>query len=622
MNSRGLSLFAVFTILAQLSLLFAADRPNILWLTSEDNNVNWVGCYGNPHAQTPNIDKLATEGFQYMHCYANVPVCAPQRSTWITGVHALSMGTTPMRSRYDIPHDTIKYYPDALRANGYYCSNGGKTDFNIGGRSDGSCWSSGKSDWKALKEKQPFFKIINIGTSHESRAFGDVTRTTHSPDDVRLAKYHPDILKIRQNYAHYHDAVKRMDSEIGRALAGLADNGLAENTIVIYNSDHGGVLPRSKRFLFNSGTHCPLVVRIPEKFKNLWPASSPGKKIDRIVSFIDMPKTWLQITGSKVPDTMQGRVFLGPDAGAERPYHVSYRERMDERNDNVRAIRNKRFVYIRNYMPYAPWGQHLQYLWKMEATRAWEAHHKDGNTNATTGRWFGTKPAEELYDTQNDPDNVNNLIDKPEHKAVIKELRDELRKWQLRVHDSGLMPEADRAKRAKENNMTIYEMVRNPELYELGAYLDASDIALQEDPANIPVFVKMAADEDSAIRYWGSVGLYLVAGEAKKEQGLIRKLLSDESHEVRAMAAYTLYRQGDTAAARAAFNDLLKNNSYASLKVLNMIDWIGEGADAHRDVIQAANLGSYESRMRVNLGMSSPAKPKKKGRQKDRGKKK
>ena len=184
------------------------------------------------------------------------------------------------------------------------------------------------------------------------------------------------------------------------------------------------------------------------------------------------------------------------------------------------------------------------------------------------------------------------------------------------------MPEADRAKRAKENNMTIYEMVRNPELYELGAYLDASDIALQEDPANIPVFVKMAADEDSAIRYWGSVGLYLVAGEAKKEQGLIRKLLSDESHEVRAMAAYTLYRQGDTAAARAAFNDLLKNNSYASLKVLNMIDWIGEGADAHRDVIQAANLGSYESRMRVNLGMSSPAKPKKKGRQKDRGKKK
>jgi arylsulfatase A-like enzyme len=621
MRFKFSSSFAALFVSVQLSVLSAADKPNILWLTSEDNNVNWVGCYGNPHARTPNIDKLATEGFQYRHCYANVPVCAPQRSTWITGVHAISMGTTPMRSRYDIPHDTIKYYPDSLRANGYYCSNGGKTDFNIGGRSDGSCWTSGKSDWKNLKENQPFFKIINIGTSHESRAFGDVSNTTHSPDKVRLAKYHPDIPKMRQNYAHYHDAVKRMDDEIGRALASLADSGLAENTIVVYNSDHGGVLPRSKRFLFNSGTHCPLVIRIPEAFKHLWPAAKPGTKVDRIVSFIDMPKTWLQITGAKVPETMQGYVFLGPDAGPERPYHVSYRERMDERNDNVRAIRNRRFLYIKNYMPYAPWGQHLNYLWKMEATRAWEAHHKAGNTDAITGRWFGTKPIEELYDTQEDPDNVNNLIDKPEHQAVVKELRSELREWQLKVHDSGLIPEADRVKRARENNTTVYEMVRDPELYNLEAYLDAADIALAEDPANIPTLVTMTSDKDSAVRYWGSVGLYLVASEVKQEQGVIRRLLADESHEVRAMAAYTLFRQGDTAAARAAFNDLLKNNSYASLKVLNMIDWIGEGSDAHREVIQAAKLGGYESRMREYLGMNPPGKQKE-GKRKGKGKKK
>ena len=120
------------------SVANAADRPNILWLTCEDNNVNWVGCYGNPHADTPNIDKLATEGFQYMHCYANAPVCAPSRSTWITGVHALSMGTHPMRSRYPIPHDTIKYYPDLLKKAGYYVGNAKKTDYNIGGRDDKS----------------------------------------------------------------------------------------------------------------------------------------------------------------------------------------------------------------------------------------------------------------------------------------------------------------------------------------------------------------------------------------------------------------------------------------------------------------------------------------------------
>ena len=147
---------------------YSADKPNILWLTCEDNNVNWIGCYGNPHADTPNIDKLASEGFQYMHAYANAPVCAPSRSTWITGIHAISMGTHSMRSRYDIPHDLIKYYPDLLKENGYYVSNDGKTDYNIGGRDDKAPWDSMKIDWKKLKSKQPFFQVLNSTKSHES----------------------------------------------------------------------------------------------------------------------------------------------------------------------------------------------------------------------------------------------------------------------------------------------------------------------------------------------------------------------------------------------------------------------------------------------------------------------
>src|SRR6056297_1922294 len=146
----------------------AADQPNILWLTCEDNSVDWVGCYGNPHAETPNIDKLASEGFQYMHCYANAPVCAPSRCTWITGIHALSMGTHPMRSRYEIPHDRIKYYPDYLRRAGYYCSNHTKTDYNIGGRPDDACWNSKqKYGWRDRRGDQPFFCVINDHESHE-----------------------------------------------------------------------------------------------------------------------------------------------------------------------------------------------------------------------------------------------------------------------------------------------------------------------------------------------------------------------------------------------------------------------------------------------------------------------
>ena len=250
-----------------------AGRPNILWLTSEDNHVRWIGCYGNPYAETPNIDRLAEDGFRYLHCYANAPVCAPSRSTWITGLHALSTGTHHMRSRREIPHDRIPYYPDLLKKSGYYVGNDKKTDFNIGGREDGSCWDNpGKVDWKALKEHQPFFQIINTTQSHESKAHGSVDNTRHSPDDVRLSAYHPDLPDVRKTYAKYHDAVTRMDADIGAALQKLEEMGLAEDTVVIYNSDHGGVMPRSKRYLFNSGLHCPLFVRIPQKYRHLWPA--------------------------------------------------------------------------------------------------------------------------------------------------------------------------------------------------------------------------------------------------------------------------------------------------------------------------------------------------------------
>jgi N-sulfoglucosamine sulfohydrolase len=591
--------------------LSAQDKPNILWLTSEDNNINWIGCYGNPHAKSPNIDKLAAEGFQYMHCYANAPVCAPSRSTWITGVHALSMGTHPMRSRYDIPHKTIKYYPDLLKDAGYYVGNARKTDYNIGGRSDNSPWDTMKTDWKKLKEKQPFFMVINSTKSHESRAFGNVSNTKHSPENVRLAKYHPNIPVIRQNYAHYHDQILKMDADIGASLKALKENGLAENTIVIYNSDHGGVLARSKRFLFNSGTHCPLVVRIPEKFKHLRPGK-PGTKVDKIVSFIDMTKTWLKLCGAKTPDYLQGKVFLG-EAQEDRKYHVSFRGRMDERCDNVRAIRNNKFLYIRNYMPYAPWGQHLNYLWKMEATQAWENHHKAGKTDKITGRFFNTKPMEELYDTSKDPDNVNNLINNPEYKTIIAELSQAMSDWQLKNHDSALLPESEMVKRAADNNMTIYEMVRNPKLYNAAAYLETSAIALENNPANASKLYDKLKDTDGGVRYWAMVGCFLIADKGSVDLEVIKKSLQDSSHEVRALAAWILYKKGDKTSAQAVWNDLLKNSSYASLKVTNIIDWIGDGTEPYKDAIIACKFshGGYVDRMKEYFGYAK-AKPKKK----------
>lgn len=630
MNIAKKSLISTFVLGAFGLYAQNKERPNILWLTCEDNNVTWVGCYGNPNATTPNIDKLATEGFQYMNCFANAPVCAPSRSTWITGINAISMGTHPMRSSYDIPHDKIKYYPDLLKQNGYYCSNAKKNDFNIGGRKPGECWDSNKVDWKKLKENQPFFQIINSTKSHESKAQGDVENTEHDPAKVTLHKYHPDLPDIRKNYAKYHDAMKNMDGEIGKALAALEKAGLAENTIVIHNSDHGGVLPRSKRFLFDSGIHCPLIIRIPEKYKHLWPADKPGMKVDRLVSFVDMPKTWLSITNSKVPDYMQGNIFLGPNTEPEKAFHHAFRGRMDERNDNVRAVRDKQFLYLKNYMPYAPYGQHLSYLWKMKATQAWDKYNKDGKTDAVTGRFFKPKAyTEELYDTKNDPDNINNIIENPEYAEQVKKMRKSLRAWQENIFDSGLIPEADMVKRAADNNTTIYEMVRNPKIYNLKAYLNAADLALEKNPGKLPSLVEFLKNNDTGVQYWGIVGCHLLQDKAAPAKEEIIKLLDNDSHEVRAMAAWTLVNLGEKEKGLKCLENLLKNKSYATLKVLNIIDWMGDNGKELIPAVKATAKpkgNKYVGRMKNNLFLkfglpTNEASKKRKGRKKSNKKK-
>ncbi len=459
----------VAAFLCSAAITMAADRPNILWLTSEDNGISWVSCYGGTNCKTPNIDQLAEEGFRYTHCFDNAAVCAPTRSTWITGMYAISNGTQPMRSRNDIPHDRIKYYPDLLRKAGYHTSNFTKTDYNIGGRPDSECWDvinrKIRYGWRERKPGQPFFAVVNTTSSHESRAHGDVENTRNDPNKMKLYSYHPDLPAIRKNYAKYADAVENMDNDIKQALDALKEDGLYEDTIIIYNSDHGGVMPRSKRFLYSSGTHCPLIVRIPEKYKDFWPAEKPGMTVDRIVSFVDMPKTWLSLAGAEIPDTFQGTIFLGQGIEPEPDYHLSFRERADERCDSVRMLRDKQFAYYKNYMPYAPAGQFLEYLWRAAATPAWEKHHVEGKTDEITGRFFRPRVSEEFYDTVQDFDNVYNLIDDPKHQAKIAEMKQAMRKKQLELFDSGLLPESMRMRRAQQHDITIYEMVRSSRIW-------------------------------------------------------------------------------------------------------------------------------------------------------------
>jgi arylsulfatase A-like enzyme len=583
-SRRFLTWTLLATTVAALAVAPAAagDRPNILWLTSEDNGISWVSCYGATNCKTPAIDQLAAEGFRYTHCFDNAAVCAPTRSTWITGMYAISNGTQPMRSRNKIPHEKIPYYPDLLREAGYHTSNSIKTDYNIGGRPDSDCWDvmdkKVRYGWRERKPGQPFFAVVNTTSSHESRAHGEARDLRNDPAEMQLASYHPDLPAIRRSYAQYADAVENMDNDVRTAIDALKADGLYEDTIIIYNSDHAGVMPRSKRFLYSSGVHCPLVIRIPEKYKHLWPAERPGMTVDRLVSFVDMPKTWLSLAGARIPDTMQGTVFLGKGAEPEPQYHLSFRERADDRCDSVRMIRDRRYAYYKNYMPYAPAGQYLAYLWKIPAAPAWEQYYREGKSDEITGRFFKPRASEEFYDTVEDFDNVHNLIDAPEHQARIAEMRKAMRRMQLELYDSGLIPETMRERRAAEHGVTIYEMVRDPKLYPLESYLDAADLALARDRKNLPAFIEGMSDSDPCTRYWSVVGLLLLDEGAAPAAETLQSALDDEADEVKMTAAWTLVKIGRREEGLATLRELLFGGTSLKRELHNVLDWMDDDA--------------------------------------------
>ena len=395
---------------------------------------------------------------------------------------------------------------------------------------------------------------------------------------MTLRSYHPDLPVIRANYAKYAAAVEHMDTRVGETIAALKEDGLYEDTIVIYNSDHGGVMARSKRFVYSSGIHCPLIVRIPKKWKAWYPADAPGTTVDRIVSFVDMPKTWCSLAEAPIADSMQGTIFLGNDQEPAPRYHFAFRERADERLDCVRMLRDDRYAFHINYMPYAPAGQHLAYLWKAPATPAWEKHFREGKTNDIQSRFFKPRVSHEFFDTQEDFDNVHNLIDAQAHASKIAELKAELRRRQLELYDSGLLPEKMRERRAAANNMTIYEMVRDKKLYPLSQYLDAADLALARDPANVGPFIEQLGNDDPGMRWWAVVGLRLLDNNAAAAEAALKKALQDEAHEICIMAAWTLVQNGETEASMACLEDLLFNGSNNETMLHNTLDWMGEPA--------------------------------------------
>ncbi|MDR1525689.1 MAG: sulfatase-like hydrolase/transferase [Tannerella sp.] len=586
--------------------------PNILWITSEDNSP-MLGCYGDTFATTPNLDKLASEGFIYTHAYANAPVSAPVRNTIITGIYACSGGNHHMRSQY-AKSDAVRYYPEFLRSVGYYCTNNSKEDYNIAPSQIKGIWdeSSNAAHYRNRKPGQPFFAVFNSNISHESSIHKSIPagQLRHSPGSVKLPPYHPDTPEIRHDWAQYYDKVEDMDAWVGNILRELEESGEAGNTIVFYYGDHGGVLARSKRFTYETGTRVPFIVRIPEKYKHLFPAAQPGSKVNRLIGFVDLAPTLLSVTGIRIPEWMQGHAFLGRQTTPPPEYVYMFRGRMDERYDMTRAVRDSRYRYIRNYMPHRIYGQHVNYLWLAPSVASWEQTCLAGECNREQSVFWETKPPEELYDTEHDPWEVRNLANDAAYGDVLLRMSEAADRWMISIADAGFIPEGEYA--SINSRMPLYDYTRSGS-YPIREILSVANTAIQGDRDSLERLTAHLKSEIPAIRYWAATGLLILQKEAIKAIPQLKEALADTSPDVAIVAAEALYRAGETATGTGA---LLKAIDHPDMFVrnhaLNVVDALNLDSDEVKNAVTGLKKDAegVSGSMRYDLRMTEWLKKK------------
>jgi len=624
----------LLVVLAISTLLLTASRsvysqdqptkkPNILWLTIEDTSFLF-GCYGDPVAKTPNIDRLAEEGTLFTNAFASSPVCSAARSALITGMYVGELGVGNHRSVVDIPDD-IQGYPAYLRDAGYYTTNHTKNDFNFTNAREfaNECWNdnSNQSHWRNRPEGQPFFSIFNYVDSHQSRTSvnsykrfqrniqsrlspGEIT----SPDTVDLPPFYRDSPQMRKAYARVYDCITLVDKQIGERLQQLEDDGLADDTIVFFFADHGQGIPRYKTFPFGLGYRVPLIVRVPEKYRDLVPLM-PGTTCDDIVSFVDLGPTVLNIAGVPIPENMSGKPVMGPNMVKKDCFFGSLND-IGATENHSRSVSDGRYMYVRNYMPHLGYSQTQMYCDSADIMRFIREDNHAGRLSGPAAEFMEeTRPAEALYDMENDRWEINNLVDDPSYRDVLENMRSVNHDKIMEIRDLHYLHRWEIETRG--DGKPAAEIRDNEQIYPLKKILAVAELSGM-GPDVIDQQIQALTDPEPMCRYWALIGLQAQTPIGNTTVSAAEKLLEDPAPYVRYEAAFICckYGQGEQTAAQRVLVDgineshtILVNHAMRKISLLEkqaapFVDEVDRVAKTYKNLKD--NKKNYEIQTSIN----------------------
>lgn len=579
-----------YLLIFSLIFLFSCGKnkpetpPNIVWITSEDNSVHYMKMYNELGVETPNIEKLANQGLKFEHAFSNAPVCSAARSTIISGCYAPRIGAQFHRKIKTVPMPGgLEMFPAYLKKAGYYTTNNSKEDYNI--IKGENVWdeSSGDAHWKNRQEGQPFFHVFNIGTTHESRLhFTDEemnttpTQTPLNPDHI--FPVHPDTKLFEYTNSFYRDKVREMDRQVGEVVQEIADAGLLENTFIFYYGDHGGVLPGSKGYLYETGLHVPMVVRIPENYRHLVDFE-PGSKVGGFVSFVDLAPTVLNLAGIEIPNEMDGNPFMGSSIENSelnsRNTSFGYADRFDEKYDMVRSLRVGDWKYIRNYQPFNFDGLWNNYRYKQLAYLEWLDLFRQNKLNDVQSRFFRKKPPEMLFNLSEDPYETTNLSDKPDYSNIMDQMRALLNDQLIEMPDLSFFPEHYLVENAFDNPVDFGKSNKD----QILKYIEIANLQILRLGVVKPYLLEYLDAKDPWERYWALIDC---SAFGENEPRLVEKAkelaISDPEPLVRMRAAEYLGIIGETDPSGVMTEALYASDQPAEgLLILNSIVLMQDG---------------------------------------------